>query len=179
MILNVTRTEVPDGPLSTFGPQVEDPAPRLQIPVAFQRAVTLDDPPFELVVSFRFEGDRIELNRLAIEGERITPRDLGRLGLPAIVRAAGIDAIPDGDQWTVFVESAKALEDARRSGPSDATLLEVAQYYWFDHVTWGSPRSTIMTFWDISRTTANDWIRKASKLFPMPGQHARSVPDAE
>ncbi len=78
--------------------------------------------------------------------------------------------IPNSYKWTVFVESTADMDSARSHGPSDETLLKVAQYYWYDHITWFKPRLNIMDRWGISRTTANEWIRKAAKLYPMPGR---------
>lgn len=160
----------PDGPLVNFGPEMPNPADQQQIPKTFERAVSNEDLGLELIVSCAFDGDKIVLRQLTVAGNEVTPRDLTRLGLPWVIRHIAGDVIPKSYRWEVFIEAVATMDTTRTGGPTDETLLKIAQYYWYDHITWFKPRANIMQRWEVSRTTANEWIRKAAKLYPMPGR---------
>lgn len=174
MIVNVKvqkpLTSPEDGPLINFGPTMPNDEDQQKIPESFERSVRNDELNLTLVAGCAFNGDKIILRRLTVEGTEIAPRDLTRLGLPWVIREIAADVIPDSYKWDVFVESVATMDNARTGGPTDEILLEIAQTYWYDHITWGTPRANIMNMWGISRTTANEWIRKAAKLYPMPGR---------
>lgn len=170
MIVRKLETSPEDGPLISFGPLMPNPADQQQIPATFERTVSLDEPDLDLTVGCEFNGDKIIIRQLTLAGEEVTPRALTQLGLPRVIAEIAAEVIPDGYRWSVFTEELGTMKTARTGGPSDEMLLKIAQYYWYDHITWSKPRANIMTFWDVSRTTANEWIRKAAKLYPMPGR---------
>ena len=39
---------------------------------------------------------------------------------------------------------------------------------------WGKPRQAIMSAFELPRSTANHWIRKAREKYGLPGAHAES-----
>lgn len=177
MASNVTIEKVRDkidGPLVGFGVNGLARHERPEIPSSFTRRAVYPDLGLDVVIECSFSGDKIEVHRLDITRAEvsISTRDLTQLSLPWVIREVAKQVIPYSYRWSVFLQDTSDMETAKRTGPSDETLLYVAGIYWFEHVAWGAPRATIMEYFGISRTTANAWIKKAAKLHSLPGVHA-------
>jgi hypothetical protein len=173
--VEIQKTEQADGDFVEFGPLLQGGRNRARIPKTFSRKAVYPDLGLEAHLECSFSGDRIELHRLELHRNdgSITTRDLTQLALPWVIREVANNVIPDSFRLSVFIRDNHDLETVKQQkGPTDEILRNVAQIYWYEHVTWGTPRGEIMEFWGISRTTANAWIKKAAKLYGLPGAHA-------
>jgi hypothetical protein len=85
------------------------------------------------------------------------------LALPAVIRAIAIEVVPNAELWA-HLDSSDILKHEGQ------TFL--AQVYWFEHISWGSPRGSIMAYMNWSRTNANFHISKIARKFPLPGAHS-------
>lgn len=158
---------VPDGKLVDFGPPRPDGGTVLSIPTTFSRTVTYPTLGLSAEIECAFTGDRIEVESIRIRknSQFVTTVALTQLSLPLVIRAIAEDVIPNSKIW------AKLRGDLDNKNSSPEFL---AQIYWFEHVSWGSPRASIMTYMNWSRTNANFHITKFSRNFPMPGVHANN-----
>lgn len=133
------------------------------LPAAFTSAVDYTDPPLQMTLRCTFGGQRVAVESVQIErtdGESLTPRDLVALELGAVVQIAAA---------TVADPMRGAQVEPRPDRrPTEDELVLVAGVYWFSHATWGNPRQRVMDTWDLTRTTANRWLRKARALGLMP-----------
>jgi len=169
-VFTVAKTGKKDGAVVSFGPPTSLVKHPLAIAQLFTRSVSYDDMAMSLEIDFSFDGDKVQIKRLVADGgvSYVGSRDLTQLSLPAVTREAAISAIPNSKFW---------LNDYKKiqfDKASDLTLL--AQLYWFEHVTWGSPRVAIQEFLGCKRTTANYYIRLVGALTSLPGQHKTSSP---
>jgi hypothetical protein len=162
----IRPSDIPDGDLVMFGPTDVKTGKHLRIPRTFSRIVDIQDLQFQLQLWCRFSGDRIEVRRLCIEadGGEIASRQLLQLGLPAIVREIAFEVIPEASFWTVEGQDAVTKWSEMNSQPEF-----IAQVYWFEHVSWGSPRQEIMRLFGIKRTAANTLLRKLAREISLPG----------
>jgi hypothetical protein len=62
----------------------------------------------------------------------------------------------------------KPYQEFKLEGP---TFL--AQVYWFEHISLGSPSGSIMNYMHWSRTNANFHISKIAKTYSLPGAHSQ------
>ena len=169
-MFTVAKTGKKDGEVVSFGPPSSLVRYPLEIAKQFTRSVSYKDMGISLEIDFLFDGDKVQIGRLVADGGvgYVASRDLTQLSLPAVTREAAISAIPNAKFW---------LDDYKKiqfDKASDLTLL--AQLYWFEHVTWGSPRVAIQEFLGCKRTTANYYIRLVGALTPLPGQHKTPAP---
>jgi hypothetical protein len=153
-----------DGPMVAFGP--ESPSwPQLVVPASLARTVTYTSNPLTVVLECRFDQDKLQLKKVQIENFEgfVSSRDLTQLKLPVLMRAVALESIPGSGDFL-------ALAKTKLSNPQllRENLLLLAQVYWLENVTWGSPRKTIMEFADCSRSTASEYIRLADKAFGLP-----------
>ena len=164
----VERTGTPDGKTVTFGPTDPETGVTLSLPATFTRRVSYPGHGLAVILECVFTGDRIEVESLKIErvAKFISTKVLTQLALPAVIRAIAEDAIPNSSRWA-------SLNSTSDNKAENAEFL--AQIYWFEHVSWGSPRASIMAYMNWSRTNANFHISKFSKNMPMPGAHALTV----
>jgi len=168
----VSQTDVRDGELVDFGDLNGDNPHRLRIPATFQRVVEYSEPPLRAVISCVFTGERIEVVSLEIASTTgfVATKYLTQLALPAVIREIAMDVIPDSHWWT------QEFHDGQSSwGGDNVTMGFLAQLYWFEHVSWGSPRLRIMEYMGCKRTTANEYIRRAAREFVLPGAHAKAA----
>ncbi|MFR9803152.1 hypothetical protein ACL02T_12715 [Pseudonocardia sp. RS010] len=134
------------------------------LPTAFRVTFRQAEQPFEVALDCAFEGDRIEVRRFEMVGtprpRPITPRDLAGVDLGRIVHRAGAKAATP----QIVMER----RPGRRATPDE--LRRVAEAYATQYAIWGSPRQWVMEAWELPRSTANRWIRRARELHPeMPG----------
>lgn len=161
----ITPTDTPDGPLRGVGPQGFGYPFEIEVPVKMQRKVTYPGQDLELLVDLVFPGERIEIHNLQLQGRHgyIATQYLTGLALPKIIRAIAVDSIPNSSRW---------LNDPAEGGGSQSYQY-LAELYWFEHISWGSPRSAIMKYTGWSRANTNWHLRRIAKEFPMPGPHAK------
>lgn len=137
---------------------------QLLAPAEIHREVSYTDPPVTLVISITLsDAGRYELTHLEISGgSPISKTFLSNIPFPEIIRKATIKAIPDSGYWL-------NPSPAGVGGFDDDYLV---QLYWFEHLTWGAPRSAIMKATGWSRTNANYHIRRLAKSYDLPGIYA-------
>lgn len=154
-----------DGPLVSFGPLDTMNSSRLAIPGSLVRRVSYPALALEVELSCAFTGDRLEIVKMTIASKQsyIATKDLTQLALPQVIREIVRGSVPNSDHWSI--QNTNSLNQPR----SDAFL---AQLYWFEHVSWGSPRATLMTFMGWSRPYANTRIKKIAKEIALPGAHS-------
>lgn len=154
-----------DAPLRDVGPVIGFDDYPLRVPGEFRRLVTSDAMDWQVELTIRFDGRKLRIIDLRIHARNdpITPRDLLGLSLPKLVRACAETAIPNSDFWTRDLPRLPNIEHRLRD---DLYLL--AKLYWFEYITWGSPRVEIQKLLNSQKTTANYYIRLASKLHTLP-----------
>jgi hypothetical protein len=140
-----------------FGPA------RDTLPSAWISTVDYRDLPVTLTLRLSFAGQRVRLDELTVigkDGHEITARDVAHLEVDRAVHDATRASVQPGDGAHV----------SRRPGakPTPDELELVAAVYWFHHVSRGQPRQAVMALWDVSRATANRWLRRCRELFDMP-----------
>lgn len=168
--ITVSEADVRDGQLIPFGPVDPETKRQLHILETFTRAVTYEDMPFRLVLGCVFDGEKIQVQKLTIEGMGafVTSRDLTQLALPSVIRQVGMSVIPESEFWTQDWQDANSVKEGLK-----ANSYFLAQMYWMEHATWGSPRVTIQNYLQCQRTTANYYIRLAANIVGLPGLHGK------
>lgn len=169
-VFEVLKGKAAQGRLVALGPVDPSNGRQLQIPSESEWNVSYRNPDISVTVMCVLSDGRLEIGKLTVEGEPggiLTSRDLTQLNLPAVLREIGLRAVPNSDYWNTSVKATK-LE--RRTNPEF-----LAQVYWFEYLTWGSPRQALMDYLEISRTTANTQIRKFATQLLLPGLHATKV----
>jgi len=166
-VIRPTQTE--EGPKVRFGPEIGLGHRPLEIPLYFRRAFEYASFPFSLELTFSFDGDRVQITRLLAESKtgHIASRDLTQLSLPAVTRDAARAAVTEPKFWS------GDFKGQAENKNTDFHFL--AQLYWFEHVTGGSPRLVIQDFLGCKRTTANYYIRLVGSQFALPGVHKKDV----
>lgn len=156
-----------DGRRVDFGPFDHETGTQQSIPSRLTRRVVYPELEVVAIVDCIFTGDKIEVQSIKVEndGKFVSTKVLTQLALPAVIREIAIQEVPNSKLW------AKLDADAPRklTGP---TFL--AQVYWFEHVSWGSPRGSIMNYMSWSRTNANFHISKIARNFGLPGSHSKA-----
>lgn len=161
----IRETYQPDGKLKKTCGYMPLADYQLLVPSEIHREVLYTNPSMTLLVSITLsDSGRYELTHLEVSGlASISKKFLVDIPFPEIIRKATIKAIPDNDYWLNPPFSAgDAIEDDY-----------LVQLYWFEHLTWGSPRSAIMAVTGWSRANANYHIRRLAKSYDLPGSHAK------
>lgn len=167
----ISRADVKDGKMVTFGPIDPENMKRLSIPKTFTRFVDYTDSSLAVELQCVFDGEKIQVSRISVanSGGFVTSRDLTQLSLPAVIRQIGLEVIPDSEYWTQEWQDANSIKHGLKY---DSWFI--AQLYWFEHATWGSPRVAVQEFMGCKRTTANYYIRLAGEKTALPGQHKKT-----
>ena len=154
-----------DGRLTEVGPMDPNHDFRLQVPMNFTRLLVDSGSEREVTVQLAFKGDKLEVTKLCIEDKEgsISSRDLLTLSLPRLIRLAALDAIPESHYWEKAIRNSNGISERLRENP-----LLLSKLYWFEHLTWGSPRVAIQELLGCKRTTANYYIRLASNAYELP-----------
>lgn len=131
--------------------------------------------PLRVIIDATFDGTRrVQAHVVAVDrpdGASVTPQDMAATQLGAVMSSIVWAATRHG-RGTVM-QSGRDTD-----GPlSDDELLTLARMYWFEFVSWGRPRQAVMDRFDLPRSTANYWIRKARERYGLPGQHAEEGGD--
>lgn len=156
---------IADGKSLEFGPFDPETGTQQSIPETLTRKVIYPELGITAVVSCLFTGDKLEIQSISVEnsGKFISTKVLTQLALPAVIRAIAIEVVPNAKFWALL----DASDMLKRDSPAF-----LAQVYWFEHISWGSPRGSIMAYMSWSRTNANFHISKIARNFQLPGAHA-------
>ena len=167
--VKISRTDSVDAPLVSVGPTVaESSHQQLLIPRQFEREISFPDsdnaPTLTLLCEFRDElviVTNLEVRHVGTNG--ITSSLLHSLALPALVHAASLDAIPNVEFWIVDGSDSELPLEVLKT---DYGFL--AQMYWLEHVTQGSPRQRLMSYLGLPQSTCNVLIRRIKSVYPLP-----------
>lgn len=143
------------------------------LPARFRGTVNYAARPVRVRLTAAFDGaERVRVESVSVErtdGNSVTPQDMARLQLAQVVGTCCFDATKHGP-------GVVAAGGRKRSGPpSDDELRVLARMYWFEYVSWGSPRRAVMSRFELPRSTANYWIRRAGELYGLPGPHSEET----
>ena len=155
-----------DGKRVEFGPYDHETGTQQSIPSRLSRRVVYPELGVAAVIDCVFTGDKIEVQSIKIEndGKFVSTKVLTQLALPAVIREIAIQEVPNSKLWAQL----DGDNPHKLTGP---TFL--AQVYWFEHISWGSPRGSIMNYMSWSRTNTNFHISKIARNFGLPGSHAK------
>ena len=161
----ISKSDKPDGFLVPFGPLDPDTGWQLTIPKTFTRKVWYERLGLDVKITCTFTGQKVEIRSLSVnsEGQEVTSRALTQLSLPEVIHEATLSAIPDSDKWDLSNKK-KRLE----FGLVDSKSLFVAQLYWLEHISSGTPRAAIMEYLNAPRPTVNQWLREFKKFGYIP-----------
>lgn len=140
------------------------------VPARFLAVVDYSEHPLRLAIRATFNGtDPVRADAVTVErtdGESVAPADMARLQLGAVMGTVVWKATNSG--------RGTAMQGGRKHDgpPTDDELRTLARMYWFEHVSWGKPRQAVMSRFELPRSTANHWIRKAHERYGLPGPHA-------
>lgn len=161
----IRETYQPDGRLKDVLGYTPFAKHQLLVPAELYREIEYKDPAMTLSVKISLSDEgRYELTHLEVSGfAPISKKFLVDVPFPEIIRKAAVKAIPNSDYWLnpAFEDNAEIPDDY------------LAQLYWFEHLTWGSPRLAIMAVTGWSRANANYHIRRLTKYYDLPGRHAK------
>jgi hypothetical protein len=162
---NLESAGVADGKPVEFGPFDHETGTQQSIPETLTRRVIYPELGITALVECILTGDKLEIQTICVQnsGKFISTKVLTQLALPAVIRAIAIEVVPNAELWA-HLDSSDILKHEGQ------TFL--AQVYWFEHISWGSPRGSIMAYMNWSRTNANFHISKIARKFPLPGAHS-------
>lgn len=163
--------------LEQLGPDVE----RVRLPLYFVTLPrvfggTVDDPelPYLVHLSLAFDGRRVRCEEITCRqrsaGASITSDGMTKIRVAELVHLVADKATaelgtlmtPDGKQAIDISRDFEAPPPpAGRAGPGPEHLRAVGVIYTTAYACGGSPRRAVMERLNLSRTTANRWIRMA------------------
>lgn len=147
-----------------------------RLPARFESVAETIEHPLRLTVACSFDGtDRVSVDRVCIErtdGESVTPEDTTRMQLAQVVHNAAMNMVME-HAARYLPGTGPVMEYGRKHGGplDDDELRLLARMYWVAYVTWGKPRQTIMSAFELPRTTATRAIHKARDRYGLPGPH--------
>lgn len=164
----VSVTEERDGPLVLAGPKTETLNQQLLVPSSMNRKIIYSDNLPVLETALVFSGERLEIVRLTIEAQEVylSTQFLTQLSLPKVIRQVALESVPDSARWLA--------PSADRVGGIDSYDF-LAQVYWFEHLSWGSPRKSVMNFMGWSRANTNFHLRKMAEMGLLPERQKSST----
>lgn len=145
------------------------------LPAKFTAAVEYVEHPLQALITASFDGaERVKVESVMVErtdAASVAPEDMTRLQLAQVMGSVVWEASNSG-------RGALYQGGRRHAGPpDDQELLTLARMYWFEYVSWGKPRQAVMSAFEVSRMTANRWIRQARDRYGLPGRHAGNDKD--
>ena len=164
----VTDAGVMDGPLVLAGPKMETLSQQLLVPSSLIRKVTYGATLPTLELSLVFSGERIEIVKMTVKAEEgyVSTQFLTHLALPRVIRQAALESIPHSARW---------LENSADRGQGIESYDFLAQIYWLEHLSWGSPRNSVMSFMGWSRANTNFHLRKMADMGLLPKRQKTSA----
>jgi CRP-like cAMP-binding protein len=152
--------EIIESDLINFGPI--DPATGwgLKIPQSFEARVDYSELGLEVKLSCRFKNQKVEIQRLQIAGTdiEVTSRALTQLALPDLIHEVTWSVVPESSKWSL-----KGKDERLKIGGLNGRSVFLAQLYWLEHVSSGTPRAAIMEYLGAPRPTVNQWLREFKK----------------
>jgi hypothetical protein len=158
-----------DGPLHEFGPVANLTGKRLSVPSPLRRKVYYPGLAYLVELTCVFTGQRLEIESLDIHGDGafINTQYLTQLSLPEVIHEIAKELEVNSEFWAC---RARPLDELRVDDPSF-----IAQIYWYEHATWGSPRAAVMSYMGWSRTNTNWHLRKIADKFTLPGSRGNAA----
>ena len=152
-----------DGPLVQVGPVFPGLLHQIQIPSWSTATVDYGKEMPSVTLHIVFSGERVEISKLEVSADTgfVTTQFLTQLALPKVLRQFVVESVPNSSTWTL---------ERGEEGMGVDSYDFLAQLYWFEHLSWGSPRGTIMKFMGWSRANTNWHLRKIEKEFALPGR---------
>ena len=163
--LHIEETSAADGALVYFGPIDPESKRQLAIPSTFERQISDQELGLKLTLSCVFTGEKVEVSRLLISSDNqgnISSRVLAQLGLPSLIREVTMFVVPNSEFWVVSKNRDSILE------VTSTNFAYLAQVYWLEHVSHGSPRQELMKLLGIPRSTCNLLLRKIKDVYLLP-----------
>lgn len=170
-------TNIGEWELIDFGPDLPHWG-QLTLPAEYERDVVYVDRNIKAAVTctFREADERVKLVGLNVETtdrqQTLTPNDVIGLEVGDLVTQVSSAALRLATNRPIV--PGPPDPDRRKAGPTADNLELVARIYWSQYAIWGKPRAAIIDYFDISRTTANVWIRRARDEFGLPGAHSHN-----
>lgn len=166
----ITNSSIADGEMVTFGPLDQTTMTQLTIPKSMTRIVNYPELELEIELTCAFSGQRLEVTNMNIKGHGtyIATRTLTQLSLPLVIHEIAYSAIPNITHWT---KPRPELLDKNRAF--------LAQLYWLEHVSWGTPRTAIMELKKWSRPNTSFHIQNIAKEYELPGAHSKQKASRE
>lgn len=163
--LHIEKTSTADGLLVYFGPIDPETKRQLAIPATFERQISDQARGLTLTLTCQFVGDKVEVNRLNISADRlgnISSRAIAQLGLPALIREVVKEVTPSWGYWSESSFGDSHLDTSRTN------FAFLAQVYWLEHVSQGTPRQTLMSMLKMPRSTCNVLLRQIKQTYELP-----------
>jgi hypothetical protein len=157
--MEIRDTEDFDGKLHNVCGYIPLVDHQLLVPRSLKREVFYgkDQPLLTLNLSL-LGAERLEVVGINLQapedGSAISSSFLTKLSIPKVIRQIAEEAIPHSSYWT--------------TPPPEHSDDYLAQLYWFEYVTWGTPRLAIMNLTGWSRANTNHHLRRISKVFDLP-----------
>jgi len=150
------------------GDTLDEVAPGLLVPHRITATVT-GIPPYDLELVIEFVDGRFACTSLTArrseDGESITGDGIRKIPVAAYVSAAVREAARRVDTRSRDeVLSVPVSQDARsysKRGPVDDTLREVAAVYRLAYVLGEAPLKSVVSAFDVPRSTASRWVAAA------------------
>jgi len=158
---SISKTEIKDGPLRKVAPRGFEYPIDIEVPMTMQRRVTYPETGLTITLNLVCPEERIEIRTLEIDGggKFIETQYLTGLSLPKVIRQVAIESVPNSARWV----------KTKKEPDRDTSPKFLAELYWFEHLSWGTPRAAIMEHTGWSRANTNWHLRKIAKDFPLPG----------
>ena len=161
----IEKTSTVDGALVYFGPIDPESKRQLAIPVTFERQISDQVRGLTLTITCQFVGDKVEVTRLNISADRlgtISSRTIAQLGIPGLIREVVKAVTPSWEFWLGSGNEDDHLD------VSKTNYAYLAQVYWLEHISQGTPRQTLMSMLKMPRSTCNVLLRKIKNDFGLP-----------
>jgi hypothetical protein len=142
-----------------------------RMPAAFEVTVAYADQPLRMQITATFDGaSKVRARVVSLErtdGESVTAEDMASTRLASVMGTVVLKATKHAP-GTILRGGARSASGP----PTDEELLTLARIYWYEFVSWGKPRQAIMSAFDLPRSTASVWIRRARDKYDLPGAHS-------
>jgi hypothetical protein len=162
----LSPTNEADKELTQVGPLLRNLPHQLTVPKEMVRKVIYGQDAPEVFIRVSFLGERLEVTELKVVASRepVSTQFLTKLTLPKVLRAIAVESTPHASNWLLAGNYETSL-------PNYEFL---AQLYWFEYMSWGSPRSRIMEHMGWSRANTNWHLRKIARRCNLPRPHLAS-----
>jgi hypothetical protein len=154
----ISKADRAFGPMASFGPTPPRKHPQLQVPEQSYWEVTYEALDLKVSLDIYFTGERLEIQRLVVEGLKRRPvqtRDLTQLALPKVLCDIAALMIPGFEYWT------REFQDKNLEWESLKVDDEyLTQMILLHQVMQGNARKAIMDYFGMPRSTATLLIKR-------------------